>query len=174
MPIAGPPLFNVDASVLAFLARVLELAEDPRVPLLERVRFLSIFGSNLDEFSITRLAALHDQVARGSNRPGPDGLSPAALLDWLAPAMRQLLTRASELWQAALVAELRGAGIDLVPPRAWQPADREALHAWATAELHPRLVPLGVGRDLASTTHIRSLRPTFLVEVEDGCGERRT
>lgn len=174
MSAPGPPLLNLDASVLAFHARVLELAEDPRVPLLERVRFLSIFGANLDEFTITRLASLHDQLAWEANRLSPDGLTPAEQLAWLAPIVRALLRRASELWDESLLPELRGVGIEIVPFSAWRPEHRDALAAWAREHLLPRLLPLGIGADLDGATHVRSLRPTFVVDVEDDAGQRRT
>src|SRR5581483_6530875 len=68
--------FNRELSWLAFNARVLHEALDPRTPLLERVKFLSIFSSNLDEFYMVRIAGLRRQVAAGVLHAPPDGLSP--------------------------------------------------------------------------------------------------
>jgi polyphosphate kinase len=67
---------NRELSWLDFNARVLDLADDPAVPLLERVKFLAIFSSNLDEFFQVRVAVLRDQVAAGITRTSPDGRSP--------------------------------------------------------------------------------------------------
>src|SRR6187200_2310201 len=74
-PIEGP-YFNRELSWLAFNGRVLREALDPRTPLLERLKFLAIFSSNLDEFYMVRIAGLRRQVASGVVQPPPDGLTP--------------------------------------------------------------------------------------------------
>src|SRR5580700_10373320 len=73
--------FNRELSWLDFNLRVLELAEDPSLPLLERTKFASIYTSNLDEFFMVRVAGLHDQIEAGVERPSIDGRTPSQTLE---------------------------------------------------------------------------------------------
>src|SRR6478672_534799 len=74
---AEPSLYlNRELSWLEFNDRVLQLAEDPRVPLLERVKFCAIYTTNLDEYYMVRVAGLRDQIDAGVEAPGPDGRTP--------------------------------------------------------------------------------------------------
>ena len=75
---------NRELSWLDFNERVLELTEEERVPLLEQVKFLAIYSSNLDEFYMVRVAGLHDQVDAGIDARGPDGLAPAETIERIA------------------------------------------------------------------------------------------
>src|SRR3712207_9596499 len=87
--LADPGLyFNRELSWLEFNARVLELAEDPNVPLLERVKFCAIYSSNLDEFFMVRVAGLHDQIEAGVDKPLQDGRSPAETVDEIRRVVR--------------------------------------------------------------------------------------
>src|SRR3954454_5739367 len=74
---------NRELSWIEFNARVLELAEQDDMPLMERLKFLAIFTSNLDEFFTIRVAGLHDQVDAGLHDPGPDGRTPSQVIDQL-------------------------------------------------------------------------------------------
>ena len=78
--------FNRELSWLDFNQRVLELAEDPEVPLLERLRFCAIYASNLDEFFMVRVAGLFDQLDAGIDARGPDGLTPGEQIDAIQAA----------------------------------------------------------------------------------------
>src|SRR3954465_13729044 len=79
-----------ELSWIEFNARVLELAEQDDMPLMERLKFLAIFTSNLDEFFTIRVAGLHDQVDAGLHDPGPDGRTPSQVIDELRERILEL------------------------------------------------------------------------------------
>ncbi|RMF41167.1 MAG: RNA degradosome polyphosphate kinase, partial [Alphaproteobacteria bacterium] len=112
--IAGPDrFFNRELSWLAFNWRVLEEAENPAVPLLERVRFLSISGSNLDEFYTVRVAGLRNLVRSGRGRRSADGLTPAEQLEKIDADARALMAHQQKIWRG-LRKEMHGAGIEVL------------------------------------------------------------
>src|SRR5712672_3405278 len=116
MPEAGPqsPLYlNRELSWLAFNARVLHEAADPRVPLLERLKFLSIFASNLDEFFMVRVAGLRRQIASGTLHHTPDGLTPAEQLAAIRERVALLLDDERRIL-GELLQELAPRGVRLV------------------------------------------------------------
>src|SRR6201985_511920 len=84
---------NRELSWLDFNERVLQLAEDSRVPLLERVKFLAIYTVNLDDFFMIRVAGLHDQVDAGVDVRGKDGMSPGQVIDLIAQRVTALEDR---------------------------------------------------------------------------------
>ena len=88
--LADPSLFiNRELSWLDFNDRVLALAEDESLPLIERLKFLAIFVTNLDEFFMVRVAGVHDQVDARIDARGPDGLSPSETLEGIAAKVRR-------------------------------------------------------------------------------------
>jgi polyphosphate kinase len=91
--VASSLFLNRELSWLEFNSRVLQEAEDDRTPLLERLKFLSIFSTNLDEFYMVRLAALRRQVAAGVQLAPPDGLTPHAALEAIDERIRESLER---------------------------------------------------------------------------------
>src|SRR4051795_5590099 len=91
--------FNRELSWLDFNDRVLQLAEQEHMRLLERVKFLSIYTTNLDEFFMVRVAAHHDQVDAGIEGRGPDGLTAQQTIDCVAEQVRELDTRAVHRWE---------------------------------------------------------------------------
>src|SRR5690242_14780861 len=105
-----PRYFNRELSWLAFNRRVLEEACNPKHPLLERVRFLSISASNLDEFFMVRVAGLKAHQAIGVEELSPEGLTVAQQLAAITAAADRLVTSQHEVW-AALQSELDEAGI---------------------------------------------------------------
>src|SRR5215212_8129646 len=91
--------FNRELSWLDFNDRVLALAEDESMPLLERVKFLSIYCSNLDEFFMVRVAGHHDQVDAGIEGRGPDGLTAQETIDCVSERVRELDARHMQQWE---------------------------------------------------------------------------
>ena len=82
---------------MQFNARVLELAEDPSIPLLERVKFCAIYSSNLDEFVMVRVAGLHDQIDAGIEKPLLDGRTPSETMEAIRRAIREQTARQSRV-----------------------------------------------------------------------------
>jgi polyphosphate kinase len=150
-PPAPPPLDSTDLyanrelSWLDFNERVLELAEDERTPLLERVMFLAIYTSNLDEFTMIRLAGLHDQVDAGIDSRKADGLSPTETIDRVVERVRALGARHSREWEERLRPALAEHGIRVVDPGDCTPAELRRLDTIFEEQVFPVLTPLAVG-----------------------------
>ena len=135
---------NRELSWLEFNARVLALAENPDLPLLERVKFLAIFGANLDEFFQIRVAGLKEQINAGLQSTSPDGLTPTEQLDRIAEHVRGLMLRQHHVWARSLRKRLANAGIRLI---GWKDLDEVArLHLSGMYEerVYPILTPLSV------------------------------
>src|SRR5881227_2307982 len=102
---------NRELSWLEFNRRVLEEAQDPIQPLIERVKFLTIFSSNLDEFFEIRVAGIKQQIESETSDFGPDGLSPTDTFDRIQKTVRQLVATQYSLWKNELMPELAKNGI---------------------------------------------------------------
>src|ERR1700719_2064788 len=135
---------NRELSCLEFNRRVLEEAQDATQPLIERIKCLSIFSSNLDEFFEIRVAGIKQQIESETSDVGPDGLSPTELVDRIQRAVRDLVGTQYALWKNELVPELAKNGI-YVREIAELSAKRTA---WANRyfqqEVFPMLTPLAV------------------------------
>ncbi|HEU0012641.1 MAG TPA: polyphosphate kinase 1 [Longimicrobium sp.] len=170
-----PPgtLLNMELSLLAFNRRVLGLAEDPSTPLLERLRFLGIFGANTDEFFRVRVAGFKRQVALGSTKPTIDGVTPQEQLDAIGVRARRLIDRAYDLLFRALTPELAAQGVEIVFAGEWTDEERDWLREMYERQVHPVLTPLMAGPG-SPFPHIRNLRPGLAAMVRDpaGGGER--
>lgn len=134
---------NRELSWLAFNERVLEEAANPRHPLLERVRFLSISASNLDEFYMVRVSGLKGQVIAGIKTPSQDGLSPEQQLTAISERAGELMHAQQARWRA-LRADLREAGISVVDPEELSADDRRWLEADFLENVFPIVTPLAV------------------------------
>jgi polyphosphate kinase len=142
----SPELFtNRELSWLQFNERVLELAEDERTPLLERVKFCAIYASNLDEFVMVRVAGLHDQVDAGIEVRGVDGLSPGETLERINQRTRELGARHSRAWDDELSPALAEHGIRVVDCARCERDELEAIDRIFAEQIFPVLTPLAVG-----------------------------
>jgi polyphosphate kinase len=138
-------LLNRELSWLEFNARVLELVADPSVPLLERVKFCSIFSSNLDEFFMVRVAGLMGQEAAGVAVRSTDGRTPSSALAEIRERVLELTTRQSRLWSKELVPALAEAGIAIAQVDECSEKERAELELRFEREIYPVLTPLAVG-----------------------------
>ena len=134
---------NRELSWLDFNLRVLETAASERIPLLERVRFLSISASNLDEFYMVRVAGLVGQMMAGVTDRSADGLTPAQQLDSVKRKVRSLLDRQNAC-ENKLLSLCRKAGIRIVDPDGLNRAGREWLSSWFETQLFPVLTPMAI------------------------------
>lgn len=134
---------NRELSWLAFNTRVLEEAENENHPLLERLRFLSISASNLDEFYMVRVAGLHEQIKAGAAVLSLDGLTPGEQLVRVNAAATSLIERQQERWRT-LREEMRGAGVAVLNPDELTRPEHEYAKSFFMAEIFPLLTPLAV------------------------------
>ena len=140
----GPDRFvNRELSWLAFNWRVLEEAENPRVPLLERLRFLSISATNLDEFYTVRVAGLRELADAGNTTPAADGLSPAEQLVLINADARKLLEHQQNIW-GTLSDELAESGIALLGRQDITEEDATYLDHVFMTQVFPILSPLAI------------------------------
>jgi polyphosphate kinase len=136
---------NRELSWIEFNARVLELAEQDDMPLMERLKFLAIFTNNLDEFFTIRVAGLHDQVDAGLSDPGPDGRTPSQVIDELRERIVELNERQTHCSQLAVRPALREHGIAIVSMDEVEPEGCDALNERFRRQIFPVLTPLAVG-----------------------------
>jgi polyphosphate kinase len=135
--------YNRELSWLGFNWRVLEEAENPRVPLLERLRFLSISANNLDEFFTVRVAGLRELARAGNTSPGADGLSPAEQLVLIKENARKLMLSQQRVL-TGLQAEMQQAGISVLTRKDLSGADKSFLDKVFLNQVFPVLSPLAI------------------------------
>lgn len=133
-----------EVSWLAFNQRVLELAEDPSLPALERANFLAIFASNLDEFFMVRVAGLKRRIVTGLAVPTNVGRSPQDVLADISADAHALQLRHANAWADLVRPDLAAAGIELVAWADLDEAERTALYDYFQSQVFPVLMPLAV------------------------------
>ena len=161
-----PSLFvNRELSWLDFNDRVLQLAEDESMPLLERVKFLAIFVTNLDEFFMIRVAGVHDQVDARIDARGPDGLSPMETLEGIAKAVSQLDRRHSSQFRDVIKPELAEHGIRIM---SWEESKASAsrMDRHFREQIFPVLTPLAIGPG-RPFPYISNLSLSLIVRLRD-------
>ena len=140
-----PSLYlNRELGVVDFNRRVLELAKDPDLPLLERLRFLTICSSNLDEFFEVRVAGLKQLVAAGSDTAGPDGLTPAQALPRIAEGVHRLVGEQYRVLNEILLPALAIEGVHLHKRDLWTEDQRAWIADYFTTQVLPVLTPVAL------------------------------
>ena len=171
--LSDPALYlNRELSWLAFNKRVLGEARDPEQPLLERVKFVAIAHSNLDEYYMVRVSGLQQQVASGLTDMSPDGMTSAEQLAAVRAQVGSMLSEAAGVFQDDLLPMLRAAGIEIWDFAALSRAQAQALKTYFEQEIFPVLTPLALGPG-HPFPHISNLSLNLAVVVRDPeLGER--
>jgi len=169
-PVVRMPYMNRELSWLDFNARVLDEAFDTKHPLLERVKFLAIFGSNLDEFFMIRVSALQAQRSAGMIDRGADGLTAPEALDKIALKTAALVDRA-QLCRRQLIGELAAKGIRVMNVQSLTDKEQAALSQYFDDHIFPILTPLAVDPG-HPFPHISSLSLNLAVTLDDEGMER--
>ena len=162
-----PALYNNrEVSWLEFDSRVLQLAEDPTTPLLERAKFLAITATNLDEFVQVRLAGVHEQLDAGIDARSADGLPPEEVFNRVSQSMKELMSRHGLLWDGEIRPQLAANGIRIVEPDQLGPSDLAALDRDFNERIFPVLTPLAdaPGRPFP---YISNLSLSIAVQLHD-------
>jgi len=137
-------VFNRELSLMEFHARVLEEAHDERNPLLERLKFLSIFSSNLDEFFMIRISGLKEEEELGLATLSADGLAPKQQLEKLRERILPLVDQQSNCLNNDVLPKLAQAGLELVSFESLTRFERQSLQEYFVERVFPILTPLGV------------------------------
>ena len=162
-----PELFlNRELSWIDFNHRVLEEARDPANPLLERVKFLSIFATNLDEFFMIRVSGLRGQLEAGALKAPPDGMTPAEQLAAIRERLIPLLDEAASCWNDELAPALRQNGVNVLAWDEVKKKQRKLLRSHFSSDILPALTPLAFDPS-HPFPHISNLSINLAVVVRD-------
>jgi polyphosphate kinase len=162
-----PKLYiNRELSWLAFNRRVLEEARDASHPLLERVKFLSIFSNNLDEFFMIRVSGLREQLESGILETSADGMTPAEQLVAIRRTLEPMLVEHRQTWREELLPRLMEEGIRILPYDRLKKKQRRLLRRYFREEIFPTLTPLAFDPG-HPFPHISNLSLNLAVVVSD-------
>lgn len=135
---------NRELGLLAFNKRVLAQAEDERVPLLERLKFLCIFSSNMDEFFEVRVAGIKEQIKFNNQQTGPDGLLPKQAYAKISAEAHDLVARQYKILNDVVLPKLAAENIHFLRRTSWNDAQRLWIREFFFRELMPILTPIGL------------------------------
>jgi len=139
-----PLLLNRELSLLKFNERVLAMAENPRTPALERLRYVCIVSANLDEFFEIRISSLKEQQRLTPTTPGPDGLLPGEAFERVQAKVHQLVERQYALLNNEILPQLQQEGIALHHASEWNEAQQQWAYDVFMREVMPLLTPIGL------------------------------
>ncbi len=160
---------NRDLSWVEFNKRVLEEALNPELPLLEKVKFISIFCSNLDEFYMIRISGIKEQIAANVEEPSIDGLTPIEQLKKVEKALKPLLKTLDNYWMDEIIPALKENNINLLTFDEITESDKEKLTEYFKKEIYPVLTPLAFdpGRPFPYISNL-SLSLAILIRKPNG------
>ena len=161
--------FNRDLSWVEFNRRVLEEALNPELPLLEKVKFISIFHTNLDEFYMIRISGLKEQIAANILEPSIDGLTPISQLQKIEKTLQPMLKKIMDYWKNDIVPELKKNKIEICNYESLPEKEKQILTEYFKKEIYPILTPLAFdpGRPFPYISNL-SLNLAILVKNQKG------
>ncbi len=161
--------FNRELSWIEFNRRVLNEALNPELPLLEKIKFISIFHTNLDEFYMIRVAGLKEQIAANVLEPSIDGLTPRQQISKIEKTLRPLLKQAIDLWNDVIIPGLAEHNVYICSFDSFTDTEKEKLKKYFEKEIYPVLTPLAFdpGRPFPYISNL-SLSLAILVGKADG------
>ncbi len=163
--------FNRDLSWLEFNRRVLEEAINPSLPLLDKIKFISIFFSNLDEFYMIRIAGIKEQIRAKIIDTSIDGFTPREQLQKIEAALQPMLKEIYALWQNEIIPQLKENNIFICKLDELTKEERDSLDEYFLKEVYPILTPLAFdpGRPFP---YISNLSLSFAILVKKPTGEK--
>jgi polyphosphate kinase len=161
--------FNRDLSWVEFNRRVLEEALNDNLPLLEKVKFVSIFSSNLDEFYMIRISGLKEQIAANIHEPTIDGLTPTEQVTKIEKTLKPMIKELNDFWSNNIVPGLRSHGVELLRFSEFTEEEQAKLRDYFNREIYPVLTPLAFdpGRPFPYISNL-SLNLAILVKKPNG------
>jgi polyphosphate kinase len=161
--------FNRDLSWIEFNRRVLEEALNPELPLLEKIKFISIFLTNLDEFYMIRISGLKEQIAANIIEPSIEGFTPREQIQKIEKTIQPMLKEVLDLWTESIVPELKENGISILEYGDLDDSEKKILTDYFQKEIYPILTPLAFdpGRPFPYISNL-SLSLAILVKKPNG------